>query len=289
MTSTTHHSNIDTTNLSLTVEKSKSGKDQVKLRNPKTSMPLTAELDGFQILWESASGDGTLGRFNITDPRHANLTMTLCEGLTPSQLAGDEYAEYMKKAFMKQASSIKFLRDVASKTFLWMGANGMIDHKVDEATEMAQKLFPKDKKKQQSYIDDVVIRGGTMPLGTDKETGYTTIKSKKRLCRWAPEGEEAERDSVAVYVYDGVRHTKTDEPLNRGDWVNLTAVINPWVTPSAYGVTLNIKSVQLIRKGPAYSSVAPMSVPDLPPLPCPKAATTGSASDEPAAKRIKSQ
>ena len=285
----THHSKIDTANLSLSVEKSKSGKDQVKLRNPATSMPLTAELDAFQILWESASGDGTLGRFDITDPRQANLTLTLCEGLTPSQLSGDEYTAYMKAAFQKQKKSIEFIRSICTDTFMWMAANGMIDHKVDEATEMAQKLFPKDKKKQKSYIDDVVTRGGTMPLGIDKETGNTTIKSKKRLCRWAPKGEEPERDSVAVYVYDGVRHNKSEEPLGRGDWVQLTAVLNPWVTPAAYGVTLNIKSVQLIRKGPAYSSVAPMSVPDLPPLPCPKAVTTRAVSDEPAAKRIKSQ
>ena len=268
MVSHLNFSQITPDRIALKSEKSKSGKDQVKLYDVKTDWHLTVECAPMQIMFENLSGDGTLGLFGITDPRQANYATTLVTNSTPSQLAGSEFASYLKKSFAAQEVNIDFLRGTCEKTFLWLAENGKLKSKVAEATKMAKKLFGKDAAKVKEYVDEVIISGGTMPFGEDKETGDPTLKLKKRLCKWAPEGEEAERDQVDVYAYDRptssfVRH---EEPLERGDWVQPTTQLSVWVTAAGiYGVTCNIKSFQLIKKGPgARTKETPMSVPDIP-------------------------
>ena len=68
------------------VESSKSGKDRARLKDPRTDWDVTVELAKFEVLWEKASGDGTLGHFGILDARQANYTMTLV-AKTPSAFA----------------------------------------------------------------------------------------------------------------------------------------------------------------------------------------------------------
>ena len=150
---------------------------------------------------------------------------------------------------------------------------------------MAKKLF-KTKDERDSYVRESILSGATIPIGTDERTGNATFKLKQRLCKWAPEGEEPERNDVRLFAYDGVKFKRSEDKINRGDWVRPTVAFSFWATPAAYGMSAELKSVLMVRKGPKTEvGGVQFSVPDLPVV----SSTIENAeeSSEPALKRAK--
>lgn len=96
----------------------------------------------------------------------------------------------------------------------------------------------------------------SLPLNGD------TLRVKRRLCKWAAEGVEPERNPIEVVQWDGTKHVKTTVPLGRGDIIQPVVKLSPWSMGDSYGISLEIMSIQLISKAAPQSPR--FSIPDLP-------------------------
>jgi hypothetical protein len=95
---------------------------------------------------------------------------------------------------------------------------------------------------------------------------------------------------VRVFAYDGVKFKRTNVKICRHDWLRPTIVFSFWSTPSAYGMSAEIKSILLVRQGPGdfTANIPSMSIPDLPPMFI-KEIVEEDSTEEPAPKRVKAQ
>lgn len=294
MTSTMNHSRITADQLVFSTEKSKSksGQERTKIicKNSKTDWTITAEGATMNVLFEDMGEDGNLGKFGITDPRSAAYSMTLIQGVAPEHLTSctDEVTKaHIKKTFADQNQFFDFVRNLADTGVEFMLEQGLLKKPVEQARNMAKKLFKGDKEKIKSYVRESVLSGATIPIGTDDRTGNATFKLKARLCKWAPEGEEPQRNEVRVFSYDGIKFKQTKTKISRNDWVRPTVAFSFWATPAAYGMSAEIKSVLMVRQGPGVRTNMPsMTIPDLPPAPV-REDTEDTA--EPALKRAKTE
>lgn len=300
MSSPYHFTNITPAQISLTSEKSKSksGQERTKITctDTKTDWKLTVEGANMSVIFEDMGPDGTLGKFGITDERAANYSLTLVGGVIPEHLDAAKDAAtraHIAKSLAEQETFFEFVRGIADKGVEFMMNEGLLKKKVDESRKMATKLFkgaPDAEAKVEEYILDNILAGATIPIGLDDRTGNETLKMKQRLCKWAPEGESAVRNVVRIFAHDGVKFKRVENTkICRYDWVRPTIVFNFWSTPSAYGVSAEIKSILLLRQGPgdSGSSMPSMSVPDLPPVAIKENTEEMDAAAEPSLKRAK--
>ena len=93
-----------------------------------------------------------------------------------------------------------------------------------------------------------------------------TLKVKRRLCKWAADGVEPERNPIEVVQWDGTKHVSIEHCFTRGDIIQPVVKISPWTVPDSDGISLEIISIQLISKAPPQSTQLQFSIPDLPPL-----------------------
>ena len=123
---------------------------------------------------------------------------------------------------------VAFLRDACERTLAWMEAAGLID--------------PSSTRR--------------LPFEGDM------VKVKRRLCKWAKEGEEPKRDPIPIYVPPGVR---SDAILHRGNIVRPTVELMPWIMDDGtHGVSLYVKNVLLVdAKSPANMSIPEMATPEM--------------------------
>ena len=246
---------LPTPTFTLEKSKTKSGADRVKVLCSLGAV----ETCNLNVLWEDMGPDGNLGKFGITDPRGAAYTMTLC-----ADSEGHDFpSEYKEKEEKRQSEFMEFVRSTANAGVEFMLDEGLLKKPVDQARSLSKKLF-KTKSERDSYVRESILSGATLPIGTDDRTGTATLKLKKRLCKWTPEGEEPQRSEMRVYTYDGVRFERSEDKINRGDYVRPRVEFSFWATPSAYGMSMGMRNVLLLRKGAKAKSAVEFSVPDLP-------------------------
>ena len=101
----------------------------------------------------------------------------------------------------------------------------------------------------------------SLPLSNDSRV--TQLKVKRRLCKWAKDGVEPERNPPNIVQWDGTTHNKVDTILERGDIIQPIVKISPWTVSGVSGISLEIVSIQLISK---VTRGTEFSIPDLPPL-----------------------